>query len=300
MAAWTQSEENFLREFYPTHGAKWCAGQLSRSEDSTRTRAHKIRLRLLVKNSTHRKLDAATECEVIRLYVDEELSAREIAERLSLAVGLDVIYDALERNAVGRALTGTRNRRWTDEEESAMAAAYEAGRDTVAIARDFKTSQSAVLLVLARCSVELRAPAYGGCGRIAFTDSRGRRFKMRSSWEIATASWLDDNQKTWDYESETFRVVLDGRLRRYTPDFWIFESDSLLIVDIKGIRHADQDARIAALKLQRPDLNIEVWDYWELKKRGVLPGGQADRAASSVSQKEMLLMARAIDTDLYH
>jgi predicted nuclease of restriction endonuclease-like RecB superfamily len=62
--------------------------------------------------------------------------------------------------------------------------------------------------------------------------------KMRSSWEVAYAKWLDSNGIAWEYEP-VFQLS-DGRM--YTPDFKLASGT---IVEIKGYFRED-----AAIKWQ--------------------------------------------------
>jgi hypothetical protein len=53
--AWTQDEENILREFYPTKGARFVAGKVGRSKESVITKAKKMGIKSLVRQETWRK-----------------------------------------------------------------------------------------------------------------------------------------------------------------------------------------------------------------------------------------------------
>lgn len=55
-----------------------------------------------------------------------------------------------------------------------------------------------------------------------------KRIKMRSSWEVAYAKYLDKQGIKWLYESKTF----DLGDTTYTPDFYLPESDTY--IEIKG------------------------------------------------------------------
>lgn len=270
-AKWTDNEDRFLRENYALRGAKWCALQLTnRSEQACRSRAYRLGVKLTLKNSTHHKLTEINELDIVRLYTSG-LSAQEIIAALQLKVCLDVIYDTLRHRGITPDVTGTRNRRWSDDDEKKIADLYLAGNDTIKLARLFRTSQSAINLVLTRCGVQLRHAAFGGGSKLDFTDKLGRSFKMRSSWEIGTASWLDEQNKKWDYELETFNVIVGTKVRKYTPDFWIYDTESTILIDVKGVRNENQMDKIRLLSEQRPDLKIEIWDYWKLKQLGILP-----------------------------
>ena len=94
------------------------------------------------------------------------------------------------------------------------------------------------------------------------------------------ASWLDEQGMSWDYELVTYEVEVDDRPKRYTPDFWIYDGADTTVVDVKGVESPEQMKKIKALQESRPDLNLQIWDYWELKRRGVLADGRSDRVCS--------------------
>lgn len=65
--------------------------------------------------------------------------------------------------------------------------------------------------------------------RIEFVDGGGRRWTMKSSWEVEFARELDRRGFEWAYEPQVLRLS-DGR--RYVPDFFVPELDSF--VEVKG------------------------------------------------------------------
>lgn len=65
---------------------------------------------------------------------------------------------------------------------------------------------------------------------------------MRSSWEIKFAIWLDSNPAVLKWGSEIKAIpyfsTVDGRIRRYYPDFWVLVKgrdgeDKRLLIEIK-------------------------------------------------------------------
>jgi len=295
---WTTSDDAFIRENYPTRGGKWCACELGRDPSATRCRAKKLGVRLLRKNLTHIKTTESQRLKIVELY-SEGMSGPKIST--ALQIKHDTVYNALHAAGVSVDVTGTRNKRWTEAEESEMATRYLNGQDTISLARHYFTSQSAVWLVLTRNGVDMRPASWGGGPRLGFVDRLGRAFKMRSTWELGTASWLDEQALSWDYELTTFRLMVGGKSRRYTPDFWIYGLEETLVVDVKGVENPDQMEKIEALKVLRPDLNLQVWDYWELKRRGILTTRRSNHNRSRFeTQPKESAMARAIDTDFYH
>lgn len=60
-----------------------------------------------------------------------------------------------------------------------------------------------------------------------FTDKRGRKFKFDSSWEDALANRLDTLNLDWDRPGP-IEYELDGKVKRYFPDFYIPSLDVYL------------------------------------------------------------------------
>ena len=56
-----------------------------------------------------------------------------------------------------------------------------------------------------------------------------KKIRMRSSWEVVIARWLDQNNEPWEYEPKTF-VLTDSM--RYVPDFYLPNRDVWL--EVKG------------------------------------------------------------------
>lgn len=93
--------------------------------------------------------------------------------------------------------------------------------------------------------------------------SRGRIW-VRSSWEAATAKYLDIEGYSWQYEPKAFELDIGT----YTPDFFIETLN--LYVEVKGYWREDARAKFAAFKAQYPQLQIEIWDKPRLKGLGII------------------------------
>jgi len=123
--------------------------------------------------------------------------------------------------------------------------------------------------------IKIRKGAFGARKRIPWTDALGRRFRMRSTWEIATAYWLDQAGVAWDYEVEAYSVNLEGgKTANYTPDFWTYDDQGELaqVIDVKGAARKSQIEKIRLLGEQQPGLPLTVWYYDDLVTRGILRG----------------------------
>jgi len=272
---WTTAEDAIIKELYPTLGSRGVAKKLSnRKYKSIMQRAFKLGIGLEHKNSTHKKLNIEQEKEILNLYNTTNLSVSKIKQKLNINTGLDAIYDVLRENNIKVGKTGNRCRLRTDEEEEKIASDYLNGKDIIDLAFQEQTSVSAILLILRRRKVETRNPAYGGPKlRPTYTDSRGRSFKFRSFWELAMAKWLDKNNIQWDYEKETYYIPLGNEIKRYTPDFWLYNYNGKnVIIDIKGKINEKQFLKINYLKENRKDLNLQIWHYKDMRELNILPG----------------------------
>jgi hypothetical protein len=89
----------------------------------------------------------------------------------------------------------------------------------------------------------------------------GRQWCFRSSWECSLARWLDARRRHWDYELRAFEVNVLGKIRTYTPDFWLYDDVGALtcLIDVKGRSWPAQEVVIAAFRAQYPSLRLEVW-----------------------------------------
>ena len=272
-SGWTGEEDALLRSSYPAQGPSWCASRLARrSSMAVRTRASKLGLKRLRKNMGHVKLTRAQRTEAVRLYTQEKKSVPEIA--LRLGVRPDCVYAVLKAAGVERDSTGHRNKRWSDAKEREIADAYRAGAATTELAARYGMSLTGINLLLRRVGVELRPQGFNHRGkRWEFTDQLERTFLMRSSWEVLTAWWLDQQGLSWDYELVSYELssrTERGKPRHYTPDFWVYGSDGSLVnvIDVKGRRTAKQDKLIEAFERDYADLPFSIWDEQKLRTLG--------------------------------
>ena len=56
--------------------------------------------------------------------------------------------------------------------------------------------------------------------------------KFYGKWELAYAKYLDINNIKWRRPKETFEYIFEDKKRRYTPDFYLIDSNEY--VEIKG------------------------------------------------------------------
>ena len=75
-------------------------------------------------------------------------------------------------------------------------------------------------------------PKAGRCKKISYTSPFAGRVLLDGSWELITATWLDSNFFKWSRNTNRFPYMDCGKLRYYTPDFFLSEFNSYL--EVKG------------------------------------------------------------------
>jgi len=89
------------------------------------------------------------------------------------------------------------------------------------------------------------------------------KIKMRSSWEVKYAKYLDFYNIKWLYESKTF----DLGNHTYTPDFYLPKTNQY--IEIKGWWKNHKN-RFLKFKRIYPNIKIKLLQFKELKSLGVL------------------------------
>ena len=90
-----------------------------------------------------------------------------------------------------------------------------------------------------------------------------KNINMRSNWEILYAKYLDRNNITWEYESNTF----DLGDTAYTPDFKLSDN---VYVEIKGYMSEKAYLKIKKFLMQYPDIKLQILMQKDLQKLGIL------------------------------
>lgn len=88
-------------------------------------------------------------------------------------------------------------------------------------------------------------------------------FKMRSSYELVYANWMDNQNIQWEYEPQ-FRLS-DGRL--FSPDFRLSNGD---IIEIKGYWTKKGQEKWDLFCSDYPNLNKKVLMKADLQKLGII------------------------------
>jgi predicted nuclease of restriction endonuclease-like RecB superfamily len=99
-------------------------------------------------------------------------------------------------------------------------------------------------------------------GRVFLYDGPIGRFKLRSSYELAYANWLDSKGISWKYEPN-FRLS-DGR--SFSPDFQLSTGE---IIEIKGFWTDKAKVKWEMFCLEFPDLKKTVLMKEDLQKIGL-------------------------------
>lgn len=213
-----------------------------------------------------RRLSAEARQSMVADYLDGA-SLVEAAEAFD--VSKQTIIAELRRRGIARRHVG-RKTRFADEPETRaqILKGYENGATIPLLADVYRCSRDAIKQVLTDANVALRKDGPGKCV-FQFIDRKGREFWMRSSWEIKTAIFLDQKERDWDYEKESYEI---GLRRRYTPDFWVYDADGKLaqLLDVKGWLYPESDERIGRFRTAYPGLPFELWGQEELTAQGIL------------------------------
>lgn len=209
----------------------------------------------------NRKLTAADEKKVVDFYVIGEETQAEIAQRFGMSQG--AVSSILKRRGT---VTRCKKRVLTDSEITEIVQRYEDGEAACEIAPEFDVFHKRILTILRARGVTIRKST-----RVWWTDQRGRRFHFRSKWELWTAQQLDAAGLTWDYELRSYQVVVDDRVRAYTPDFWVWDGDELrTLIDVKGKCCIKQMKKIVLFQEQYPALPFELWTGGVLRSMGIM------------------------------
>jgi hypothetical protein len=107
-----------------------------------------------------------------------------------------------------------------------------------------------------------------------YTSKAGENIWMRSSWELKTAKYLDENGVSWKHEPEAFPIqyVIDGlaKIGTYRPDFLVEQGGKVEYWEIKGWWRDDALIKYTAFVSQYPELIVKVFGRQELNDMNIL------------------------------
>jgi hypothetical protein len=101
-----------------------------------------------------------------------------------------------------------------------------------------------------------------------YFSSEGKKYLMRSTWEIKFAKYLDDNNINWEYEPKSFELIINNKEVTYTPDFYLKDFNEY--IEIKGWWRDDAKLKYDAFVKKYNNIKIKVYGKRELKNLGVL------------------------------
>ena len=67
-------------------------------------------------------------------------------------------------------------------------------------------------------------------GRVKIVEHNGQ--KLKGSWEVKVAEWLDSQNVTYKVEHKGFDYVFENKTKKYYPDFYLPDYD--VYVEVKG------------------------------------------------------------------
>lgn len=91
---------------------------------------------------------------------------------------------------------------------------------------------------------------------------------LRGTWEKSYAEYLNAKGIKWTRGRVILYRTEDGGLHRYTPDFYIIESDTF--VEIKGYFSEKDQLKMKLVQEQNPSLKISILRKDELEELGVI------------------------------
>jgi hypothetical protein len=120
------------------------------------------------------------------------------------------------------------------------------------------------------------SPRYGKTAlhgkRCWYTQSNGKRVCFRSTWELATAKFLDNRGILWKYEPKAFPIIYEyeneTKEGTYIPDFHLLNKN--VFYEIKGWFWNKARSKFDAFISQYPRIKIELLMKPELKAMGIL------------------------------
>lgn len=72
---------------------------------------------------------------------------------------------------------------------------------------------------------------------------------LHGKWELRYAQWMDKNNIKWERCKQIFNYIFNGEQRRYTPDFYLIESN--VYIEIKGYKTAKDEAKWSQFPKER-------------------------------------------------
>jgi hypothetical protein len=145
---------------------------------------------------------------------------------------------------------------------------YESGADYRELATKYGVSTACVCDTLRAAGLQSRT-GWAKYRTHPWQDKKGKWHRFKSSWELAYAKYLDDQNKNWKYEPHHYTLEI---CRRYTPDFEIYDIDGTLkdMVDVKGWLNESTERRMLEFVSTYPSMPLRVIGCDEMIKLGLI------------------------------
>lgn len=125
-------------------------------------------------------------------------------------------------------------------------------------------------------------PMYGkrshGHGQWYINPWDGRRIWLRSSWEVAVADYLYDNNYIFEYEFTTFEI----ENTTYTPDFYLIAEDKY--IEVKGYMSKVAQTKIDLFIKKYFDIKLEIWNVDILAEKEILQDYLSDKKYKEIKR----------------
>lgn len=92
-----------------------------------------------------------------------------------------------------------------------------------------------------------------------------KNIDLHGSWELKYAMYLDKFNIKWIRNKNTFDYFFDGKNRKYTPDFYLPDTDEY--VEIKGYKTKKDDAKWSQFPVHQ---KLKILTLKELKQLNIL------------------------------
>lgn len=97
-----------------------------------------------------------------------------------------------------------------------------------------------------------------------FTCPDGKSVSMRSTWEVAFAEYLNEQNIKWEYEPRTF-ILENGSA--YTPDFHLTETNEW--IEVKGWFRDEHKEKLKTWQKEHPQEKLTLADRGYLQNLGI-------------------------------
>ena len=88
---------------------------------------------------------------------------------------------------------------------------------------------------------------------------------LHGSWELKYVQYLDSRSIKWQRNKDIFTYSFEGKIRKYTPDFYLSETDEY--IEIKGYKTEKDEAKWSQFPKNR---KLTILMKTELKMMGVI------------------------------